>query len=87
MTKVELRMLTTKLAIKIFAQFNSQLIRGPKQPDAPDIAQQVGDDGNQHQRTNPHHYLRGSVMLSGYAIHQYAHHFWRDKLQNGNDDK
>ena len=87
MAQIKFGMLSTQLAIKIFTQLNGQLIGRTKQQHAPDVAQQINNDRRQHQRANPHQHPCGGVMLFGDAIHDVAHHFRRDQLQDSNDNK
>ena len=87
MAQVKLGVLTAQLAVKILAQLNGKLIGRAKQQHAPDVTQQIDDDGRQHQRANPHQHPCGGVMLFRNAIHDVAYHLRRDQLQNGNDDK
>ncbi len=87
MAQIKFRVLTAKLAVKILPQLHGQLIGRAKQQYAPDIAQQIDNHRRQHQRADPHHHPCVGVMLFRYAIHNIAHHFRRDELQNGNDNK
>ena len=87
MTQIKLRVLAAQLAVKVLAQLNGKLIGRAEQQHAPDITQQVNHHGRQHQRTDPHHHPCGGVMLFRNTIHDVSHHFGRDQLQNGNDNK
>ncbi len=86
-TQIKCRLLTTQLAIEIFAQLNRQLVGGTKQQHAPDIAQQIDHYCRCQHDPNPHHDAAGAHVVTRHAIDNHPDHMRWQQLQNSNNNQ